>query len=141
MDAETILKFILSDQKMKHVFQGIYPCDKIPAILKQGFYIINTDPSFAEGRHWVALCCLKDCNTVEYFDSYGKEPFPMLDQHLKMLNVNVRYNACVLQGQTSDVCGDYCVLFCFFSSRGHDMEYFISLFSVNTALNDNIVEL
>lgn len=140
MDENTILKLMMSDPQIKHVFQGIFPSDKVPSILRKGLYIINTDPSFMKGRHWVALSCMNNCSTVEYFDSYGKEPFTKLDEHLKALNVKVRYNACVLQGEKSDVCGDYCVLFCYFSSRGHDMEYFISLFSDNSALNDNAVE-
>lgn len=140
MDDNTILEFMMSDSRLKQIFRGVYPSDKVPHILKRGLYIINTEPSFMEGRHWVALSCMDNCSTVDYFDSYGKEPFPELDKHLKKLKIKVRYNACVLQSEQSDVCGDYCILFCYFLSRGHDMEYFISLFSDNTALNDKVVE-
>ena len=55
-------------------FKGVYPLDKLPDIIKLPInIIINTDPSYMPGEHWVSLSINKDCYG-EYFDSLGLPP-------------------------------------------------------------------
>ena len=55
-------------------FKGTFSCDAIPKIkYKQPIaIIINTDPSYKPGEHWVALFI--NNNIAEYFDSFGGKP-------------------------------------------------------------------
>ena len=46
------------DEKLKHIptFLGAFPYDQLPKSKKHSYsLIINTEPSTAEGDHWLAL--------------------------------------------------------------------------------------
>ena len=73
MDSEELECLILLDQEISKIYCGIYSLDTIPPLNNQNkLMIINLDPSYKPGSHWVALYC-KDNEIVEYFDSVGKK--------------------------------------------------------------------
>ena len=119
-------------------FQGVMPHDKLPKHNPPyGIYIVNTDTFIGPGKHWV---CLIVGETCEYFDSLGNPPLE-LKQYLNNQNKFYIYSTKKIQGNSSDVCGDYCILYSYFRSRGVTMKEFIDMFINNKAYNDNLVEL
>lgn len=119
---------------------GVFPADQIPRKWhKPSAFVLNTDPSFKPGSHWVALYVEKN-GSGWYLDSYG---FPcMIEEHLKSIKNNCRnfrYNTVQLQSDNSSVCGHFCILFLHFMSCGYSMDDFVRIFSSNLSQNDRIV--
>ena len=73
--------------------------------------IVNTDPSSKPGQHWVAFYrdLQKPPGHIEFFDSYGHPPsfysFSLPD------NLKIQSNTHQLQSFSTNVCGQYCILF------------------------------
>lgn len=61
---------------------GVYCQDN--AIVKQGFYIINTDMSTGKGKHWVA--CYQTKTRVYLYDSFARTPSFLLPLFVKKIN-------------------------------------------------------
>jgi len=91
-------------------FAGVFPIDQVPYNLKhqrrsQKCAIINLDPSWKPGSHWVSLC-IKN-KKLEYFDSYGLPP-----THLPWgKEVKVRFNTKRYQGWGEITCGQFAIYF------------------------------
>lgn len=105
------LKNVLS-RDLGSSFGGVYPVDLIPdhLISNQKAIVINLDPHYKPGSHWV--CLYLSGNRVEYFDSYGLPPFSknikvFIDKNSK----DIHYNQRRYQDFNTDVCGQYCVYF------------------------------
>ena len=65
--------FKLLAKRCKGTFLGLFARNKLPKVLPRGrnvSLIINTDPDFRRGQHWVAMHFKKN-GTAEYFDSFG----------------------------------------------------------------------
>lgn len=52
-------------------FKGVYSRNHLPAVVKDGAYVINLDDLGSCGTHWVVVYC--DGNDVTYFDSFRVE--------------------------------------------------------------------
>ena len=50
-------------------FRGVFPSDKVPT--KQGYFLVNLDPSDQPGSHWVGVV-RKGSRTYAY-DSFGRK--------------------------------------------------------------------
>ena len=60
-------------------FLGVFASDQIPKIVPKKdlqCFVVNLDPSWKPGSHWVAACVRKEKrkNILEIFDSYGIKP-------------------------------------------------------------------
>lgn len=89
-------------------FVGVFASNKIPPLTltqKPQCLIVNLDPSWKPGSHWVAVC-LRKKKIFELFDSYGIHPQVVLGKEWKLT-----YNPYRLQAPKSKVCGHYCVYF------------------------------
>lgn len=134
MDTDIISKLL----KNFKCFKGVYPLDMLPNIIQLPMnIIINTDPSFMPGEHWVSLSINKD-GYGEYFDSFGlpplkKEIFDYLEANCDKGWV---YNKVALQSLTSNTCGHYCVLNTIFHCQNRSTDDFISKFNNHTVKND-----
>ena len=54
------------------VFDGVHAADQLHSPLKHPTsMVVNTDPSWKQGRHWVAIY-LPNSGSLEYFDSFGE---------------------------------------------------------------------
>jgi hypothetical protein len=115
---------------------GCYSCDEMGKLLNKvqpqsrGCAIINTSPSNSEGEHWV--CTLWDARdkpeasqSIEFFDSYGDDPDPIIDQGIKHIAekldggkyLKYKINSVKFQGEKkgtgldSGNCGYHCLRF------------------------------
>ena len=118
---------------------GVFPADKIPIILERPCAIVaNTDDSKKPGAHWVAMYVDSEGRGT-FFDSYGLPP--MVPQHIDRLRRNCtvyEWNIQQLQSINSIVCGEYCIDFLFYMSRGFELNMFCSLFSNDSRKNDSL---
>ena len=98
------------------MFGGVYAKDTYDQAVKQAKpYIVNTDPSWSPGGHWfvvdhrmnpVLSSTLVVLGARRLLQSFGSEPL-----------VQPIFNN-VLQGLTTNVCGDYCIFYVFFACKG-----------------------
>ena len=75
-----------------------------------------------------------------YFDSFGVPS--VVTDHINRLRKNCksfRWNTVQLQSDTSDVCGQYWIMFLSYMCRGLGFEKFLDNFSKNVMKNDDIV--
>ena len=119
MLGEDFYCIIQHDSRLSINFKGVYAANELPSQLPvRGLAIVN--------------CC-----TLEMFDSFGFGPeMYNLENKLPKSEI-IKYNSNQLQHPTSEVCGYYCLYYCYFKSRGHSMEEIVSVnFSNDTQNND-----
>lgn len=120
---------------------GVFPADHIPMRWPRPYALIaNTDNHDKPGTHWIAVYLTNNGNAI-YFDSYGLPP--IVHQHHQRVTMNSRnykWNTKRLQSFNSSVCGQYCVMFLHYMSRGYSLEKFCNLFSNDCKNNDMIVQ-
>ena len=142
MNGFELQDLMLSDYKVKRIFYGIFPKDKLPTYIdtKPSIVIINTDNSKGEGKHWVAVF-IHPRGVCEYFDSFGLPPID--SEILKFVQRNsyhYKYNKKVLQPLFSDTCGYYCYYFASKKARGYSLKKLLSGFrTLRPFFNDKIV--
>ena len=102
---------------LKHNFLGVFPVDKFPTNIKKQklpcSFIINLSESTEKGSHFTCIYITK--NSIEYFDSYGMQPF--ISRIIKFVNKMKKehrkftHNATMLQPLDSYHCGLYVIAF------------------------------
>jgi hypothetical protein len=124
-------------------FLGVFARNRLPKHILQRpiALIINTDPDWLPGQHWVTIFLNVD-GTADYFDSYGLQPLCV--EFLRFLSAHapqgVRYNAITLQHISSSTCGAYCVLYVLHRCLGKSHCEFVLKFTNNTRHNDRKIE-
>ena len=140
MNAIQITTTINSDPITRKHFCGVYALDKLPNVIEKypcGI-IANTDRSDEPGTHWVALY-FQSFENAQFFDSYGNHPDfynNIFSNYLDTHSVNWTFNPKILQSVTSAVCGQYCIFFLSYKSRGYSMISIVNMFSNNKKFND-----
>lgn len=133
MNSYQLQMILRSDPYSRHSFVGVKPRDHFISedLHNSSSYIINTDKSTQAGTHWLAIWITAE-GDIEYFDSYGLPPLH-LDIHNKISSFTtaVRYNDCPLQGLTTTVCGQYCLLFLLMRARGCSFDSVVQSFKPN----------
>ena len=119
----------------------VYAANHLPnTIATPCAIVVNTDPDYKPGAHWIAIYIDKSRNG-EFFDSYGLQP--IVKSHKAFLRSNCKKLTCnrkKMQSLNSSVCGQYCLLFLHFRASGHSMSEFQRLFSTNTIKNDFLLK-
>jgi len=122
------------DPYLKKVFQGTFPCDKLPRHAKKNAaYIVNTDPAGQPGQHWIAVWL--ENNLCEVMDSYGlplewyRTTRPLIDWITTLDKRHWVTNGTTLQGLHSSACGHYCLAYLKLKARGGSLTDFLALFS------------
>src|SRR4051812_14221523 len=91
---------------VKNFFKGCFASDKIPTYTSYPHcFIVNTDPSYMEGEHWVGINVISP-NFIEFYDSFGV--YPPKSLHIKNYLENYKeifYNNVQLQSYKSEACG------------------------------------
>ena len=134
-----IEKLLYKHPIIKKYFKGALPADKFSAhtIKSDEYYILNLDPSWEPGSHWVSIKLCPEGNN-EYFDSYG---WPPPYQHFKNILKEYQLNTIQLQHPLTTVCGQYCIFYIW--NRicvGTNIQEICNLFSkTNLVENDNAV--
>ena len=136
MDSLEVLKSLLS---IPDHCVGVFPADQIPRVWTcPTAYVFNTDDHRKPGTHWVSIYVDTKRNGY-YFDSYGIEP--MVPDHINRLRKNCkqfRCNTVQLQSLTSNVCGQFCIMFLHYMCAGMGVKKFMENFSTNLFRNDEI---
>ena len=138
MNNVQIARLLNSHRLIKPYFGGVFSADQIIKQynqLRNKFVVVNLDPSWKTGSHWVGIYFDEGKN--EYFDSYGWEPpYIEFDDMLR----NYKMNACQLQHPLTTVCGQYCCFYIWRKCKGDSLKDIVSLFSrEDFILNDTAV--
>ena len=134
MNTTELVDILKADPFTKHliciVHDGVHASNQLKKEESPAIYIINTDPAWKPGRHWVAIYKGEE---TEYFDSFGEEPtVPAICEFLN----EYKYNTHELQQSTSSTCGHYCIYYLIHRCRGYSMENITSRFGSDKKRND-----
>ncbi|XP_048507910.1 uncharacterized protein LOC125500196 [Athalia rosae] len=114
--------------------------DQIPLVWTAPTIIVaNTDDHTRGGSHWVAFYVSPTGHGL-YFDSFGIPP--LIPHHRRTLRRNCRrlhWNVEQLQSLSSDVCGQYCIMFVHLMAIGFTLAQFVDIFDNDHENNDRIV--
>lgn len=137
MDTRQILTILRSTIGNAHVV----PSDKLPTKIpyKPCAMVINTDPSYKPGMHWVAIYIPAASEPVEYFDSYGQKPNISSIRNFITKFPESWYNNQRLQGPLSSVCGHYCIYFLIKRWQGYSTDQILGQFSNDYEENDAMI--
>lgn len=143
MDTIQLIKLLQNDTYTKRCFGMVCPSNHLPSSIKRVpmCIIVNTDPSYKPGRHWLALYIDQNRN-LEFFDSYGfdVEKYSFVKNFLIRNEMNLsKWNTRQLQGSLSSTCGQFCLYFLFWRSRDIPFEKIMSSFGQSTDTNDIFV--
>lgn len=132
MNSIDIERVLFADPWTGKRFRGVYPKDVVGEVLRRsgsGIYVFNTHPAGMPGEHWIGISI--QGNRAYYFDSYGRHPsnYPAVVRSIADLSSTIVWNDVRLQGLTTTVCGDYCVVFSLLIGRGWTLHEIVSLLS------------
>jgi hypothetical protein len=126
MNTDQIARIIQRDQLAKTVVRGIYPLDDfilfVPNNSNKTFdttelFICNLDDCDEPGSHWTVV--ERHRGNVFYFDSYGMPPIHdnLTAKLIDMTRSTITWNNTQLQELDTNVCGQYCILYCLLRAR------------------------
>lgn len=95
-----------------HNFGGVFAANELDKLRNNAFYVLNTDPLGAKGKHWIVMNV--NNNLCEFFDSAGNHPsYYHKSWHNFLLKKSGAYvyNDLPFQKENTQVCGDYCILY------------------------------
>ena len=117
---------VYSDSTLHSFFKGIFPINEVPTVLTSpSCMIINLDPSYLPGSHWVVICKNSEGRGY-YIDSFGRLPPPLLK--MERYDDSWGFNNQVLQASDSVLCGEYCLYILYWWVRGRDINMILSDF-------------
>ena len=141
MNEIDINRYLVMDDKIKSIYKGIISSNELFTIEKdiKSLYIVNTDPNYLPGSHWVAVYSYN--GTCEIFDSLGNKPSKYNRDFYKFLNDYKKsiYSIVKLQNDESKLCGAYCIYYCYLKSRNFTLNEIVNTFSSNKLMNDYLV--
>ena len=114
------------DSRTRRLFAGVFPRDILVKklitnkdIVYQKLIIFNTHSSDQSGEHWICLWFNKR-GEVYVFDSLALSSSRLFDvsSALGVSANSIHWTHTRLQGLTTGVCGDYCLLFGLLIGRG-----------------------
>lgn len=140
MNSNQLSVILKNDKHTKHVFKGVYPSDRIPMVdTFPCSYVINSEPHYQQGLHWLVMHFPSKDDNAEFFDSYGNAPDYYSRCFVDYFHENsfkYTYNTVCLQDNSSRVCGQYCVFYIYYRSRGYEMSEIVSMFHRDKHFND-----
>jgi hypothetical protein len=140
--SEIVNFFQNKTNQLNKMFLGVFPVNLLPLVpqTKPCGLIINLDPDYLPGSHWVAIYMPENGPSI-YFDSFGFSPRNnLIIAFLKrQSSTGWVYNSTRFQNLTSSVCGYYCILFLLCCFKGISLHKFQHTFSSNYLLNDKQV--
>jgi hypothetical protein len=143
LSTQDLENFLCNDVFLCHNSGGVFPIDKLPKEkTNKKCFIINSDPSFLPGEHWIAIF-FPNKGLAEFFDSMGRNPSfyseLLLDFLLKQNSNGFMYNTKKFQSIKSSTCGMFCLYFLYYRIRGDKFSDLINRFGNNLLQNDSIV--
>ena len=118
MDNFSLEKLANKCNHLSEAFCGVWSADNFPPMREEAsFQIVNTEPSYRAGKHWILLCIRKIVRggknaVIVFWDSLGKEPknYKKLYMRLTCLYKKIVVFNHPLQSHFSNCCGLYCLL-------------------------------
>jgi len=101
----------------------------------QDIFVVNADPIWRPGSHWMALYTPPLDQPMEFFDPLGKPPGPEIMNFIHTRS----YLYQTQRLQNANTCGEFCLYYIMHRVRGRSLMDIISDFTRNTTLNDTIV--
>ena len=141
MDTLAINHTLMGDTYARNIFGGTWALDEIEKKWKRCqqvpvCFVVNSAPSWHPGTHWTAVYL--DNGSMEHFCSFGIDaPEKLAD----LMGCHYQRNTRRLQTTTSDLCGEYCILYLLCRCRGYSLQDFVKCFSRDTSVNDKIVNI
>ena len=126
MNTQEIYASLKCKDITKECFNKVYAIDELPQKNHvqynpkgECFMVINLDPSYESGSHWIGLCISPSAYCVnEYFDSYGHTPPTIIKDYLEG---NYLCQKRQLQSFTSTVCGQWCIYYIWKRCQGFSL--------------------
>lgn len=131
----------MNEDQIRKSLEQYLPCvvcphDMLKSIViknKPAAIVINTDRKGTIGEHWVAVY-LKTGKRGEFFDSFGLPP--LHSDVLDFLNIECpngwSYSNVTLQEYEDTICGNLCICFLKFRSKGVSYKQFLKEFIQRT---------
>ena len=110
----------------------------VPHNHKLALFIYNLEPQYLFGSHWVSTYVKN--NVINYFDSFGMQPFQELVDHAKRKNLTLLHQNQQLQNLYSTTCGYFCLYFLNEMNKGVDYFDLLQVFSNDTNKNEKFIE-
>ena len=143
MDTKDILQVVKSSSKLKDVFIGVFPSDRLPKKIEKYpvALIVNVDDHTQPGSHWLAVY-IDQHHSGEFFYSYARHPLMYNEHFVNFLNQHCRewvFNEKALQSYWSTVCGQYCLFYLLNKVKGESLGSILAHFTHNRVQNDRNV--
>ena len=120
------IKHFLSTHPKSHTIKTIEVCAinelpiHCPLSARPALFVINTDPNFKQGAHWVLVHLPKNtkAHAPHFFDPLGHPPsfygprFPRFLRNNTENNMMYTFNGSKVQSDSSTACGFFC---CFYA--------------------------
>jgi len=124
MNTLQIDKILRRNQTTSPFYLGCFSSDQLVRNSKNfpQSLVVNFDPSWQEGSHWVAIFAESPIS-VDYYDSLGI--WPPLNENISQFLSNfkhVHFNPCAFQGIKSKKCGKHAIFFIFNRSNGKSFD-------------------
>ena len=134
-----LLRWILSGDKFtKQFFRGVYAIDEMNLIKTVSYlssFVINLDPSYKPGSHWVAVYFDKN-GVGEFFDSFAGYPPHKIVHFLRSHAKGWQYNRMQVQEFYITMCGQFVVFYIYQKSLGLTLEVILrKYFSTQTLIS------
>lgn len=144
MNSAEINELLRRNVFTKKYFEKVYAANQL--ILrkrikknKKIMIIANTHPNSFKNGHWVAFFISP--TTIEVFDSLGAFSLFTNEYFKNFIKKNARkkilYNALRLQSGTTDVCGEWVILYCFFRAQNKTFKNFLKQFNPGDNLKND----
>ena len=141
MDTNQLESYMRKDPEISKYYWGVLPKDFLPLKPERPtLYVVNQDTSDKEGSHWIVIFIGDRKQPAEYFDPLGKEPDEDFKNYLIMQADRYMFNNQRCQNYMSNLCGHYCLFYCYFRARGYGMQNILNMFDKNDLFyNDQMV--
>ena len=126
MNSRPLHWILFGDKFTKLSFRGVYAINEIKSIKTLSYpssFVINLDPSYKPGSHWVAVYFDKN-GVDEYFDSLAGYPLHEVVHFLCSHAKGWQYNRMQVQELYTTTCGQFVVFYIYQESRTNARSYF-----------------
>ena len=144
MKATEIRNFLENNPITSKCFLGVLSYELLPIITDDeqcSFFVVNTDQSEGNGKHWVVIFKEKG-KYIEFFDPLAKTPesYSIKLQNYLLSHSSKYFISCKRIQGNEPVCGNYCLIYAYLRCQGLSMKVILNQFSNNLYYNDELVK-
>ena len=127
-DTFQLQKALDADEETRRFQPKVIATDQLPDKLPQRFlFILNTDPTHKEGKHWVLAFRRSESKRPVFFDSYGMLPSKYYKGWQKLDSFQCSTDD--FQQLETTVCGDHCLYVGKRLAAGHSLDKILKSYS------------